>query len=115
MKLILIIIAISVTGCSSIPHWQKYGEAKRNFRYRKDVADEWISYDRIDQEFTGDCEDFAFTLQRQIGGKVMRVLYADSWHAVLITDGYVFDNAMKTPIAVSSYQGVIFNEMIYDR
>lgn len=113
MKLILVIIAASIAGCSSVPHWQKYGEAKRNFRYRKDIADEWVRYDRIDVPFIGDCEDFSLSLQHQIGGKVMHVIYRGSAHAVLIQDGYVYDNIMKTPVAVEDYRGEIIYEMIY--
>jgi hypothetical protein len=114
MKLILIIIAMSIAGCSSIPHWQKYGEAKKNFRYRRDVADEWVRYDSVSESFIGDCEDMAFSLQHQIGGKVMRVIYKSLWHAVLVTNGYVYDNIMKYPVAVEAYEGLIINEMVYE-
>lgn len=41
-----------------------------NFSYEKDANDEYRIYDYIDRPFFGDCEDFAFTLQKVIGGDV---------------------------------------------
>jgi len=44
--------------------------ALSNFVYEADKVNEYRIYDYIDKPFHGDCEDFAFTLQRQIGGDV---------------------------------------------
>ena len=104
MRLILI-LSILMSGCSSIPHLSVYDEAKQNFIYIEDEADEWLVYDRIDEPFMGDCEDFAFTLQKQIGGEVWKVHVYGIWHAVLLKDGFVYDNIRRTPITIFSYRG----------
>ena len=104
MRLILI-LSILMSGCTSIPHFDKWHEARNNFRYIEDIEGEWLVYDRIDEEFMGDCEDFAFTLQKQIGGEVWKVHVYGIWHAVLLKDGFVYDNIRRTPISRESYRG----------
>lgn len=107
MKYLLLALIILNTGCTAIPHISVYDEAKSNFIYVSDEADEWLVYDRIDQPFMGDCKDFAFTLQRQIGGEVMKVYYKNISHAVLIKDGYVYDNMLPQPVRAEEYEGVV--------
>ena len=54
---------------------------------------EYRIYDRIDRPFYGDCEDAAFTLQKQIGGDVWYVLLNNGTaHAALVKNGIVYDN-----------------------
>ena len=88
MKLILI-LSILMSGCTSIPHLDKWRVARRNFRYMEDIEGEILAYDRIDREFWGDCDDFAATLKKQIGGDMFAVKYQGYWHAVLVKDGFV--------------------------
>jgi hypothetical protein len=68
-----------------------YRVALSNFTYKKDRWDEWTRFDRTDQPFSGDCEDLAFTLQKQIGGEVRFCRVGGKGHAVLLKDGVVFD------------------------
>ena len=110
MKLILI-LSILMSGCTSIPHFDKWHETRNNFRYIEDIEGEILAYDRIDREFLGDCDDFAATLKKQIGGNMFAVKYQGYWHAVLVKDGFVYDNAMKTPVAVEAYEGEFVGEM----
>lgn len=105
MKLIILILAFATTGCAvNIPHIDQHHQALSNFEYVADQADEWRVYDRIDQPFQGDCEDYALTLQQQIGGTVWHVIVTQGHHAVLVADGYVYDNLRYWPIALSEYQ-----------
>ena len=97
-------------GCSSLPHAEEFRLAKHHFVYESDVADEYRVYDQIDQPFYGDCEDFAFTLQRQIGGDVrvfvgLKGEFAFQKHAVLVKDGVVYDNTKRTPVLKDQYRG----------
>lgn len=112
MRLILI-LSILMSGCTSIPHLDKWRVARRNFRYIEDIEGEILAYDRIDREFWGDCDDFSATLKKQIGGDMFAVKYQGYWHAVLVKDGFVYDNAMKTPVAIEAYEGEFVEEMIY--
>lgn len=63
-----IIFAIAVTfliaGCQSYKDYAIYNQAKYNFVYEADKENELRLYDRVDKRFYGDCEDFAFTLQK---------------------------------------------------
>ncbi len=104
-KILLVLITLVVTGCSSVPNVNTHMTALKNFTYKPDVSDEWIVYDRIDQPFTGDCEDYALTLQRQIGGKVWHVVIpSGEHHAVLVADGHVYDNLNRWPVTREEYR-----------
>jgi predicted transglutaminase-like cysteine proteinase len=106
MKALLIALAALATGCSVIPNMSVHDEALRNFIYVSDEENELFVYDRIDQPFMGDCEDYAFTLQRQIGGEVWHVIVEGGHHAVLVNDGWVYDNLSKWPVPRAEYQAV---------
>ena len=85
---------------------QAHRQALANFIYESDIADERRIYTRIDKPFRGDCEDFAFTLQIQIGGDVWYVLLPDGTaHAVLVLNGKCYDNRYKRPMSKSRYRG----------
>lgn len=82
-----------------------YYEALSNFTYVDDVEDEYKVYSQIDSPFSGDCEDFAFTLQHQIGGEVWAVSRNTKVdHAVLVTKGYVYDSLKTKPIKTEDYE-----------
>lgn len=93
------IFAIAVTfliaSCQSHKDYAIYNQAKYNFVYEADKENELRLYGRVDKRFYGDCEDFAFTLQKQIGGDVWYVILNDKSytqaHAVLVKDGVVYD------------------------
>lgn len=96
-----------------IPYIQQYETALSNFEYVQDinqfrVLDRWHrSYD-IRKHFRGDCEDFAFTLQYEIGGQVWYVILprkVDNKHAVLVKDNWVYDNLHKHPVKLENYNG----------
>ena len=56
--------------------------------------------------FAGDCEDFAFTLQRVIGGNVWYVKREGrESHAVLVKNGLVYDSLSKYRTKKEEYQG----------
>ena len=109
MKLLIILISLLV-GCASNPDTEAHRLALWNFRYEKDIDNEYRIYDSISAPFYGDCEDFAFTLQRQIGGEVYYVLLPDKQaHAVLVVKGICYDNRYKRPLSKKKYRG----EFIY--
>ncbi|PWI34741.1 hypothetical protein DI392_00190 [Vibrio albus] len=85
--------AILLSGCVNYsPDEKIYFQARSNFRYQSDINNELRVYPDISQPFYGDCEDFAFTLQQQIGGKVWHVkLKNRNHHAVLVKNGMVYD------------------------
>ena len=96
MKLLIAVIAVLLlSGCQASKDYSVCNQAKYNFIYESDKADELRLYSRIDRKFKGDCEDFAFTLQKQIGGEVWKVILTEKgmypWHAVLVKDGVVYD------------------------
>lgn len=107
----LILTAVLLSGCASTPEQDAHRLALWNFRYRPDVENELRVYDRIDQPFEGDCEDFAFTLQRQIGGDVWYIVRAEGAHAALDVDGIIYDNMSKHPIPRASYPGQFLFKM----
>lgn len=110
----LLAVSLFISGCSSVPNLHEHRLVLSNFRYRNHIDDEWLVYDRIDQPFSGDCEDYAFTLQRQICGEVWHVELPDSRrHVVLLANGYVYDNLNKWPIAQSEFQGRLWFVMRY--
>ena len=95
MKILLItIMLVLLTGCNTT-ETTVYKTAMTNFVYESDIADERRIYNTVDETFYGDCEDFAFTLQKQIGGEVWYVVLNDrtkfSAHAVLVKDGVTYD------------------------
>ena len=74
---VLAILAVTTYYLSSSDD-RAYYEALSNFIYIDDIADEHKAFTRIDSEFQGDCEDFAFTLQLQIGGEVWAFTHNDN-------------------------------------
>ena len=55
----------------------------------------------------GDCEDYAFTKKREIGGEVWHVVLPD-WrhHAVLLKDAMVYDTLNDVPVPHASYKAL---------
>jgi len=81
-----------------------YYEALSNFTYVDDVEDEHKAFTRIDKPFYGDCEDFAFTLQLQIGGEVWAFTHNDNVnHAALVLNGVVYDSLRQHPVSINDY------------
>lgn len=100
---VLAILAVTTYHLSSSDD-KAYYMALSNFTYVDDVADEHKAFTRIDKQFEGDCEDFAFTLQLQIGGEVWAFTHDDSVnHAALILNGMVYDSLRKHPISINDY------------
>ena len=98
-----------------------YNLALSNFEYVADinqyrVEEYWARFGRIDRVFRGDCEDFAFTLQYQIGGEVWHVILPKSrlHHAVLVKDYYVYDQIKDSPIPLIEYDGAFLGLMDYE-
>lgn len=89
----------------SAPYWREFKTAKYNFHYVKDVRNEYKRYTTIDRPFHGDCEDFAFTLQRRIGGKVVYVhdYKTNAGHAVLYKDGWIYCNQCSYVYKLEDY------------
>lgn len=80
--------------------------ALRHFEYEAEPQgeDKAQRFKSIKITFTGDCEDYAFTLQRLIGGTVFSVLLKNGTrHAVLVKDNMVFDNINQHPVPVETY------------
>jgi ABC-type cobalt transport system substrate-binding protein len=80
--------------------------ALANFTYHAEPAgqDVWQEFVTVDSPFSGDCEDFAFSLKKAIGeGEVMHVVLPDGRdHAVLIVQGVILDN-LYPPATVQSW------------
>jgi hypothetical protein len=118
MKNPIIIIALALlSGCVSSQSYETeslYKQATRSFTYEHDIANEYRIYGRIDQQFKGDCEDFAFTLQKQIGGDVyFTYLNGTEPHAVLSLNGKVYDmDGIARPI--KDYPGKLLFIMTYE-
>lgn len=77
-----------------------------NFVYIREPRglDMHIRYATHERRFAGDCEDFAFTLQSAIGGEVWIVEHEGVVkHAVLLSEGVVYDSLYKHPIKVERY------------
>ena len=104
---LLILIVFSLIGCVSLSlDEEAHRLALWNFKYKADVGDEWLIYDRIDQPFTGDCEDLSLSLQKQIGGDVWYVLLHDGTaHSALVKNGIVYDSLFKHPVKREEYEG----------
>ena len=98
-----------------------YQIALSNFEYVSDmnqfrVLDKWHRAYDIRKHFVGDCEDFAFTLQYEIGGEVWYVILprkVDNQHAVLVKDNWVYDNLHKVPIKLNNYKGQFIGTFNY--
>ncbi len=87
-------------------------EAIRNFTYKEDApgGDVWDVFD-ISKPFVGDCEDFAFSMQRAVGaGSVYLVLTKDADpdvladHAVFVFGGVVWD--MEDNYTIRGYEAL---------
>lgn len=106
MRLILIFSLSLCASCVSNPDAEAHRLALWNFRYEKDIANEYRVYDYIDRPFSGDCEDFAFSLQKVIGGDVW---YIDTGnpiaHAALVKNDIVYDSLSKYPMPKSQHNG----------
>ena len=115
MKNLFIISLLLLTGCATLtPEQSAQWTASSNFTYKGELPgkDEWITYDSINQPFTGDCEDYALTLQKQIGGNVWYVVLPDKRaHAVLAKNGIAYDFRFKRSMTVESYPG-LFSHII---
>ena len=100
---VLAILAVTTYHLSSSDD-KAYYMALSNFTYVDDIADEHKAFTRIDKPFEGDCEDFAFTLQVQIGGEVWAFTHNDKEnHAALVLNGVVYDSLRKHPISIEKY------------
>ncbi|AHK11283.1 BTLCP-like protein [Shewanella sp. phage 1/4] len=94
MKLLLTLILLIITGCSTIPseYYQLQSYAQYNHVYISDMEQYGVE-DKYVISLTGDCEDYALFIQSKVGGKLAMVRTKDnSLHMVLIKDDYVFDN-----------------------
>ena len=90
-------MSLALSGCVNYsPDDEQYFIARKNFHYQSDLVNEYRLYSYIDKPFYGDCEDFAFTLQHQMGGDVWYVLLNYTLpHAVLVKDSIVYDMNRK--------------------
>lgn len=116
---------IFLAGCTSSEYYRVESACKqavRNFTYVPDIANEYKIYDRIDRPFSGDCEDFAFTLQRQIGGDVYYTFVPRETdkgikliaHAVLVLNERVYDME-GVSIAINNFNGQLLFVMTYEK
>ncbi|GAA5219309.1 hypothetical protein ACFSJ3_18970 [Corallincola platygyrae] len=82
-----------------------FQEARDNFYYVADKANEVRIYTDIESRFAGDCEDFAYSLAMKIGGEVWFTYNAKKVpHAVVVTEyGMVFDNELEWPMRKDVY------------
>ena len=111
----ILLISLLLTGCATMtPDEAAMWQASGNFNYKADINDEWRIYDRIDQPFEGDCEDYALTLQKQIGGDVWFVSHRTLGpHAVLVKNHIAYDYLIGRPVSFYDYPGkfeVIINK-----
>ena len=115
MRTVLIILMVVMSvGCSTMEQ-KAHFSAMSNFTYVADVGDSWDRYDPS-KPFSGDCEDFAFSLQTVIDGDVYRVkLNTGTYHAVILKDGIVYDNLYNHPKPVSLYPAEFINVMEYPK
>jgi len=106
MRLILIFSLALCASCVSNPDAEAHRLALWNFHYEKDIASEYRVYNYIDRPFFGDCEDFAFTLQKVIGGDVWYIDRGQAIaHAALVKNNWVYDSIRKRPISKFNYDG----------
>lgn len=106
MRLLLIFSLSLCASCVSNTDAEAHRLALWNFRYEKDIANEWRVYNYIDRPFFGDCEDFAFTLQKVIGGDVWYIDQGEQIaHSALVKNGIVYDSLYRYPIPKGQYKG----------
>ena len=107
MRLLILIFSLSLcVSCASNPDTEAHRLALWNFTYKADIDDELRVYDSISSNFSGDCEDFAYTLRKQIGGDVWYVLLPDGTaHAALVKNNMVYDSLFKRPAEQDKYKG----------
>jgi hypothetical protein len=95
MKSLFLIALLSFNVSASV-----YDVAVSNFKYVADADSasnvkenlKTLAINDVNKPFSGDCDDFAFSLQKEIGGKVWYTSFKDEGaHAVLVKDGIVFD------------------------
>lgn len=105
-----LILIIFLTGCTmtEYDHWRAY----KNFTYISEKGDVWTRHD-IFKPFSGDCEDFAFSLQQRIGGEVWAIFKDDGWHAALVKDGWVYDLTPER-IRKEDYEGEFVEVIEYE-
>lgn len=105
---IAVVVVMYLAFRPSYPYEKEFYTALENFTYIEDApgAETYTAFTDISQPFFGDCEDFAFTLQKQIGGEVWAMTHTDQVaHAVLIVEGIVYDNFFQIPTPVEDYPG----------
>jgi hypothetical protein len=106
MRLILIFSLALCASCVSNLDAEAHRLALWNFRYEEDKYNEFRIYNSISNPFAGDCEDFAFTLRRQIGGDVWLIKLEDmSYHAALLKNNIVYDNMYRRAVKLDRYHG----------
>jgi hypothetical protein len=110
-------LLLSLTACTS-PDNKAFLLASKNFTYVSDGdTDSWQRFDSVSSKFSDDCEDFAFTLQAQIGGTVWLVKLYDEeypWHAVLVKNDKAYDSYYKRIIPVKWYRAEFISVMKKD-
>ena len=96
-------IAVLLAGCAVAPHQSDLTALHGRFFYVPDTGDAWCKAPKVGR-FAGDCEDFAFSMQAQLGGVVWHVVLHDGrHHAVLLLDGWVYDNLHGRPVRRAVY------------
>ncbi|TAA48614.1 hypothetical protein [Corallincola spongiicola] len=82
-----------------------FHEARDNFEYVTDQDNEVRIYTDIESGFSGDCEDFAYSLAMKIGGTVWFTFNEKKQaHAVVLSEsGFVFDNEKEWPMRQDVY------------
>jgi hypothetical protein len=106
MKSLILIALLSFNVSASI-----YDVAVSNFKYVADTDGaanvkenlKTLVISDVHKSFSGDCDDFAFSLKKEMGGKVWYTILKDEGaHAVLVKDGIVFD-FYKGKMSVNEY------------
>ena len=112
----ILILAVFLAGCANLPGDTKaFHTARYNFTYKIDFPiDQWAMFTDTTKAFYGDCEDFAFSLQNVIGGKVMYTINDYGHHAVLLKNNTVYDSSHKWPIKVKNYPNKLLFELLFD-
>lgn len=110
MKKIIAIIVLVLGVTASLMYFstssddEAYYRALSNYEHVDDIGDTHTAFTSIDNPIRGDCEDFAFSLKRQIGGDVWAVSRNGNVdHAVLIKNGVVYDSLLSRPSQLDDY------------
>ena len=120
--IISIVCIIFASGCVSVSgdrDSEVFWNAKKNFHYVTDSvqygkSDKWVRFPSVEKRFNGDCEDFAFTMQAQIGGDVWHVIIpSGEHHAILLKGGVIYDNMMPYPVLKSDYSAQWLRVMVF--